>query len=68
MSISRAIQNFPNVSVSFCPILIDTNHNLNNREDQRYTAIKDDKDCIEPTNTKYILLTAKLYDQSYLDL
>ena len=52
MSISRAIQNFPNVSVSFCLILIDKSHKFYNRESQFYAEIKYHKDNIKQSNNK----------------
>ncbi|MDJ0597331.1 MAG: helicase-related protein [Crocosphaera sp.] len=65
MSISRVIQDLPNVPARFRLVLIDESHNLRNREGQRYAAIKD---YIEQSDSKCILLTATPYNKSYFDL
>lgn len=65
MSISRVIQELPDVPARFRLVLIDESHNLRNREGQRYAAIKD---YIEQSSGRCILLTATPYNKTYLDL
>ncbi|MEM6424995.1 MAG: SNF2-related protein, partial [Cyanobacteria bacterium P01_D01_bin.128] len=65
MSISRVIQDLPNVPARFRLVLIDESHNLRNREGKRYAAIRD---YIEQSGSRCILLTATPYNKTYLDL
>ncbi|MEM9121028.1 MAG: helicase-related protein [Cyanobacteria bacterium P01_F01_bin.56] len=65
MSISRVIQDLPDVPARFRLVLIDESHNLRNREGKRYAAIRD---YIEQSGSRCILLTATPYNKTYLDL
>jgi superfamily II DNA or RNA helicase len=65
MSSSVAIQQLPEVPARFRLVLIDESHNLRNREGKRYRAIRE---YIEQSDSRCILLSATLYNKSYLDL
>ena len=65
MSVSRVIQDLPDVPARFRLVLIDESHNLRNREGKRYAAIRD---YIEQSDSRCILLTATPYNKTYLDL
>ena len=65
MSVSRAIQELPEVPARFRLVMIDESHNLRNREGKRYAAIRD---YIEQSGSRCILLTATPYNKTYLDL
>lgn len=65
MSVSRVIQELPEVPARFRLVLIDESHNLRNRDGKRYAAIRD---YIEQSGSRCILLTATPYNKTYLDL
>ena len=64
LSISKVIEELPNLR-RFRLVIIDESHNLRNREGKRFHAIKE---YIEKNESKTILLTATLYNKSYLDM
>lgn len=65
ISISRVVQELPNIPARFRLVLIDESHNLRNREGRRYRAIYD---YIAQSDSKCILLSATPYNKTYLDL
>ncbi len=65
MSMSRVIQDLPDVPARFRLVMIDESHNLRNREGKRYAAIRD---YINESGSRCILLTATPYNKTYLDL
>ncbi|MGD0948114.1 MAG: helicase-related protein [Candidatus Binatia bacterium] len=65
LSISRVVQELPNVPARFRLVLIDESHNLRNREGRRYRAIQE---FIAQSNSHVILLSATPYNKTYLDL
>jgi superfamily II DNA or RNA helicase len=65
LSISRVVQELPNVPARFRLVLIDESHNLRNREGRRYRAIQE---FIAQSDSHVILLSATPYNKTYLDL
>jgi hypothetical protein len=65
LSLSRVIQELPDVPGRFRVVLIDESHNLRNREGRRYRAIQE---YIQQTASKVIMLSATPYNKTYLDL
>ena len=65
ISISRVVQELPNVPAQFRSVVIDESHNLRNKEGKRYQAIQE---YIEQSGSRCILLTATPYNKTYLDL
>jgi SNF2 family DNA or RNA helicase len=65
LSISRVVQELPNIPARFRLVLIDESHNLRNREGRRYRAIQE---FIAQSDSHVILLSATPYNKTYLDL
>lgn len=65
LSLSRVVQELPNVPARFRLVLIDESHNLRNREGKRYRAIQE---YIAESESKCILLSATPYNKTYTDL
>lgn len=65
LSLSRVVQQLPDIPARFRLVLIDESHNLRNREGKRYKAIQE---YIRQSNSRVILLSATPYNKTYLDL
>jgi superfamily II DNA or RNA helicase len=65
LSLSRVVQELPNVPARYRTVLLDESHNLRNPEGKRYQAIKE---YIQQSDSRCILLSATPYNKQYLDL
>lgn len=65
LSLSRVVQELPNIPARFRTVLLDESHNLRNPAGKRYQAIKE---FIRLSDSRCILLSATPYNKQYLDL
>ncbi len=65
LSLSRVVQELPNIPARYRTVLLDESHNLRNPAGKRYQAIKE---YIGQSDSRCILLSATPYNKQYLDL
>jgi len=65
LSLSRVVQELPNIPARYRTVLLDESHNLRNPAGKRYQAIKE---YIQQSDSRCILLSATPYNKQYLDL
>ncbi len=65
LSLSRVVQELPNIPARYRTVLLDESHNLRNPAGKRYQAIKE---FIRLSDSRCIMLSATPYNKQYLDL